>query len=426
MSQKLYNNIKLMVDPTSNDENIVNLGTVKQLMNKKIKKEVKCVVSSPITGVYDKDTQTLTQTEYKEIDSDDVELLAGDEILYIDASEDIDPVSGKSLMTRCGRYTVVTAPSLERDSKITSYVSAYTTFESTQFTVNKDEFEIYLGDSIEEKTYQFIYNGSNWNIIDGEDVRFEDISLYGVTLDNDVIPRNGDKINIKYEKAKENVFGVFKRSEYMNESIELDITALHPILTGSKYGGKMFILQDTEKIFTLDVSKLYFTPFNVNNQVDKTISINNYTCELRGDNENPATSFTINHGLDTMNVYSAIYDNEGNEVKFNITIIDKDTIRVSSDIELYTEDVFTLIVFAGKGNMLIYTTEYRGDSCEDKRSKLLVHGLNTNKIVCHIYDETNTELFINKQLIDKNKILISSDYDLDETDYFKVIVLGVD
>lgn len=318
MANKMYSQVELLAE-VKNPKNIATKEYVDKLLDARLQSGVECVIIDNVTGTYDPDTKTLTQTSGT-INSDGVTLLERMETLFINQAD----------KSQNGRFVVKTVPQAEIPSSAIASVSGT---GITSATVSVTDFDAQLP-SATTGSFLFSYDGTvnnSW-MYNGSPVTLSDygISVIGVEAD-------GDTVTINYTQKTDAVMGVFERSPLMNDSAQLFSGMLIPVHQGLAYSDVIFQLIN-DSTMTLDTTPLVFEKYT-----GKENGAKKFKETIVGDDV--TTTFTITHGLNTKEVDINIYDSTtGEKVYFTTKVITENAIEITSDVVLTPDDSFDVVV----------------------------------------------------------------------------------
>ena len=317
MTKKLYSNIELKAKPIL-DEHLVNLGTVKNLISRRIKETVRLVDLEGIPNAsYDPLTKELTGNVTS---IDGVDLVENDRVLL---ASNIDASSN-------GIYDVVSIVGGTPSSATGSTTSA----TITKVTVDKAIFEAKTGANT-DKSYVFTYDGTT-------DMTWKDDTTASVTLSDYGISIVGtetdaDTITINYT-AEVLALTTFKRSSDFDESSDITPNVLVPVAQGVN-ADKLFMLVNDGAI-TLDTDSLVFARYSSSdNATEKIIAT------FKGDGIK--TEFSVQHGLNTKEIEVGFYDELGISCYFNYELTSENVITIKPDVLLKAEDGEFKVIIIG-------------------------------------------------------------------------------
>ena len=308
MSKKIYSNIEIKAKPIL-DEHLVNLGTVKNLISRRIKETVRLVDLEGIPNAsYDPLTKELTGNVTS---IDGVDLVENDRVLL---ASNIDASSN-------GIYDVVSivggTPSSATGSTTSSTI--------TSVAVDKAIFEAKTGANT-DKSYVFTYDGTTDMTWKDDTTASVTLSDYGISIEG--TETDADTITINYT-AEVLASTTFKRSSDFDESSDITPNVLVPVAQGVN-ADKLFMLVNDGAI-TLDTDSLVFARYSSSdNATEKIIA----TFKEDG----VKTEFSVQHGLNTKDIEVSFHDATGNPCYFNYELTSENVITVKSDVVLKAED----------------------------------------------------------------------------------------
>lgn len=316
MTKKLYSNIELKAIPTK-DEHLVNLGTVKDLISRRIKETVRLVDLEGISGaIYDPDTKELVGNVTA---IDGVDLVENDRVL----------LAGNLDASTNGIYDVVSivtgTPSSATASTTSSTIS--------NVAVDKTIFETKTGANA-DKTYTFTYvqTNSSWQDESSTDVNLAD---YGITYDGAGTEADNDTISIAYV-AEVLATTTFKRAKDFDESSDITPNVLVPVAQGVN-ADKIFMLVN-DGATVLDTDPIVFAKYS-----SSDIAAEKIIATFKGDGI--LTEFVIQHGLNTKEIDVSFYDELGNPCGFNYEPTTENIITIKPDVLLTDVDgEFTVVI----------------------------------------------------------------------------------
>ena len=308
MSKKIYSNIELKAKPIL-DEHLVNLGTVKNLISRRIKETVRLVDLEGIPNAsYDPLTKELTGNVTS---IDGVDLVENDRVLL---ASNIDASSN-------GIYDVVSIVGGTPSSATGSTTSA----TITKVTVDKAIFEAKTGANT-DKSYVFTYDGTTDMTWKDDTTTSVTLADYGISIEG--TETDADTITINYT-AEVLALTTFKRSSDFDESSDITPNVLVPVAQGVN-ADKLFMLVNDGAI-TLDTDSLVFARYSSSdNATEKIIAT------FKGDGIK--TEFSVQHGLNTKDIDVSFHDATGNPCYFNYELTSENVITVKSDVVLKAED----------------------------------------------------------------------------------------
>ena len=304
MSKKIYSNIELKATPVLN-EHLVNLGTVKNLINKKVTDPVRVVDLVGIEGSYDSSKQELTETVGSALKIDGVSLQVSDRVLLanqLDSSQN-------------GLFDVIVVGTDGTPASASATSLSGFTFSESDF----------LGKQSASATLTYDLASTSWQV-GGSNVNLAD---YGITSDWTASLVGGESITITYTPAVGGTPSKLKRSSDYCKSSQITPNTLVPVSQGSN-ADKLFMLTNDGSI-TLDTDALHFIRYSSSdNATEKFVK------GFIGDGV--ATEFTIQHALNTKDIEVSFHDATGNPCYFNYELTSENVITVKSDVVLKAED----------------------------------------------------------------------------------------
>ena len=308
MSKKIYSNIELKAKPIL-DEHLVNLGTVKNLISRRIKETVRLVDLEGIPNAsYDPLTKELTGNVTS---IDGVDLVENDRVLL---ASNIDASSN-------GIYDVVSIVGGTPSSATGSTTSA----TITKVTVDKAIFEAKTGANT-DKSYVFTYDGTTDMTWKDDTTTSVTLADYGISIEG--TETDADTITINYT-AEVLALTTFKRSSDFDESSDITPNVLVPVAQGVN-ADKLFMLVNDGAI-TLDTDSLVFARYSSSdNATEKIIAT------FKGDGIK--TEFSVQHGLNTKEIEVGFYDELGISCYFNYELTSENVITIKPDVLLKAED----------------------------------------------------------------------------------------
>ena len=317
MSKKIYSNIELKAKPIL-DEHLVNLGTVKNLISRRIKETVRLVDLEGIPNAsYDPLTKELTGNVTS---IDGVDLVENDRVLL---ASNIDASSN-------GIYDVVSIVGGTPSSATGSTTSA----TITKVTVDKAIFEAKTGANT-DKSYVFTYDGTTDMTWKDDTTTSVTLADYGISIEG--TETDADTITINYT-AEVLALTTFKRSSDFDESSDITPNVLVPVAQGVN-ADKLFMLVNDGAI-TLDTDSLVFARYSSSdNATEKIIAT------FKGDGIK--TEFSVQHGLNTKEIEVGFYDELGISCYFNYELTSENVITIKPDVLLKAEDGEFKVIIIG-------------------------------------------------------------------------------
>ena len=204
MSKKIYSNIELKATPVL-DEHLVNLGTVKNLINKKVTDPVRVVDLVGIEGSYDSSKQELTETVGSALKIDGVSLQVSDRVLLanqLDSSQN-------------GLFDVIVVGTDGTPASASATSLSGFTFSESDF----------LGKQSASATLTYDLASTSWQV-GGSNVNLAD---YGITSDGTASLVGGESITITYTPAVGGTPSKLKRSSDFDKSSKIVPNVLVPV-----------------------------------------------------------------------------------------------------------------------------------------------------------------------------------------------------
>ena len=304
MSKKLYSNIELKATPVL-DEHLVNLGTVKNLINKKVTDPVRVVDLVGIEGSYDSSTQELTETVGTALKIDGVSLQVSDRVLLanqLDSSQ--NGIFDVIVVGTDGTPASASATSL------------------SGFTFSESDF---LGKQSASATLTYDLASTSWQV-GGSNVNLAD---YGITSDGTASLVGGESITITYTSAVGGTPSKLKRSSDFDKSSKIVPNVLVPVSQGSN-ADKLFMLSN-DNVITLDTDALHFIKYSSSDYATEK-----FVGTFTGDGVK--TEFLAQHALNTKDINVTFYDATGELCYFNYELTSENVITIKPDVVLKAED----------------------------------------------------------------------------------------
>ena len=304
MSKKLYSNIELKATPVL-DEHLVNLGTVKNLINKKVTDPVRVVDLVGIEGSYDSSTQELTETVGTALKIDGVSLQVSDRVLLanqLDSSQ--NGIFDVIVVGTDGTPASASATSL------------------SGFTFSESDF---LGKQSASATLTYDLASTSWQV-GGSNVNLAD---YGITSDGTASLVGGESITITYTPAVGGTPSKLKRSSDFDKSSKIVPNVLVPVSQGSN-ADKLFMLSN-DNVITLDTDALHFIKYSSSDYATEK-----FVGTFTGDGVK--TEFLAQHALNTKDINVTFYDATGELCYFNYELTSENVITIKPDVLLKAED----------------------------------------------------------------------------------------
>lgn len=313
------------VPKAKKSEQAVNLGQVKDLLDRYNKEPVKVVATEeilvdsvdPVTGKL-----TLNDSIAK---IDNVDITVGDEILLI-AQPD---------KTQNGVYVVDDLGSVTPSSVSASVSEASTGV--TDVTVDKDTFETQISTT---GSYVFTYNGqtdNEWKY-DGATV---DLSAYGISI-GDAVAADGDEITVEYIEISATSATLSRRADFAIGKVILNNTFVN-VMEGETNGDTRWTLV-SDGALTCGSSTFLFTK-----DVDTSAgAINVVKGTITGDDT--TTTFNLSHNLNLTDAEAYLIfvkDNSGSNVYVDDAPTignEKNSVTLTFDVAPTTTDVFKTFI----------------------------------------------------------------------------------
>ena len=313
MSKKIYSNIELKATPVLN-EHLVNLGTVKNLINRKVTDPVRVVDLVGIEGSYDSSKQELTETVGSALKIDGVSLQVSDRLLL---ANQLDP-------SQNGIFDVIVVgtdgtPASASATSLSGFI-----FSESDF----------LGKQSASATLTYDLASTSWQV-GGSNVNLAD---YGITSDGSASLVGGESITITYTPAVGGTPSKLKRSSDFDKSSKIVPNVLVPVSQGSN-ADKLFMLTNDNAI-TLDIDSLRFIRYSSSdNATEKFVGT------FTGDGVK--TEFLAQFALNTKDINVTFYDATGNPCYFNYELTSENVITIKPDVLLKAEDGEFRVVIIG-------------------------------------------------------------------------------
>ena len=304
MSKKIYSNIELKATPVL-DEHLVNLGTVKNLINKKVTDPVRVVDLVGIEGSYDSSTQELTETVGSALKIDGVSLQVSDRVLLANQLD--------SSQNGIFDVIVVGTDGTPESASATSL---------SGFTFSESDF---LGKQSASATLTYDLASTSWQV-GGSNVNLAD---YGITSDGTASLVGGESITITYTPAVGGTPSKLKRSSDFDKSSKIVPNVLVPVSQGSN-ADKLFMLSN-DNVITLDTDSLHFIKYS-----SSDYATDKFVWTFTGDGVK--TEFLAQHALNTKDINVTFYYATGELCYFNYELTSENVITIKPDVLLKAED----------------------------------------------------------------------------------------